>query len=127
MNVASPFFWVLGGSSLCFVVAGLLMLWKPPATINALYGYRTPRSMQSPEAWQFAQRYSAIRMVRYSAVALVLSLVGLILNWHPLVETGLALVLMLVPVGIMLFETERELKSRFGPAEPEPSGSVESS
>lgn len=32
-------------------------LWKkhPPQNINSGYGYRTARSMKSPEAWDFAQ------------------------------------------------------------------------
>lgn len=34
-------------------------LWKkhPPQDVNCVYGYRTKRSSQSPEAWAFAQAY----------------------------------------------------------------------
>lgn len=42
---------------------GLMMLvgwitWKhPPKDINALYGYRTSRSMKNQETWRFAQEH----------------------------------------------------------------------
>ena len=41
------------------MVGGGLFLWKcPPKNINGLIGYRTKRSMQNQESWDFAQRYA---------------------------------------------------------------------
>lgn len=55
---------------------GLMMLvgwitWKhPPKDINALYGYRTSRSMKSQETWRFAQEHCG-RTWWYLGLALV--------------------------------------------------------
>ena len=44
------------------VLAGVFMLVyarKKPGDVNYMVGYRTERSCASPEAWDFAQKYSA--------------------------------------------------------------------
>ncbi|MBX2967771.1 MAG: SdpI family protein [Cyclobacteriaceae bacterium] len=43
----------------------LAFLYKrfPPKKINHIYGYRTPRSMKSQEAWDCANRYSSNALV----------------------------------------------------------------
>jgi uncharacterized membrane protein len=43
----------------------LAVLFKrfPPKKINHIYGYRTPRSMKSQEAWDCANRYSSNALV----------------------------------------------------------------
>ena len=38
------------------IVAGWLLRRHPPASINSVVGYRTARSMASPESWRFAQK-----------------------------------------------------------------------
>ena len=42
---------------LCFFIFLITSIF-PPKKINALYGYRTKRSMKSEKNWNFAQRYS---------------------------------------------------------------------
>lgn len=37
-------------------LAGLIIFLRPPKRINPIYGYRTPRSSSSPQAWRFANR-----------------------------------------------------------------------
>ncbi|VEJ35943.1 Predicted integral membrane protein [Aedoeadaptatus ivorii] len=39
------------------IVFGWLLYARGPKEINPTYGYRTKRSMKSPEAWQFAQKF----------------------------------------------------------------------
>ena len=39
------------------VITGIFFTKRPPKEINDLYGYHTKRSIQSPEAWKFANEY----------------------------------------------------------------------
>lgn len=38
------------------ICLGRRFLKRPPGNINALYGYRSARSMKNPETWAFAHR-----------------------------------------------------------------------
>ena len=91
----------------------------PPKDINVWYGYRTQRSMASPEAWDFAHRYVGKLWRRLGLWTLVLT-VGIMaalfgqsddaVSWG-----GLAVMLaQLVPMTAAIPMTERALKERFG-------------
>ena len=61
------------------VITGRFFLKHPPKEINDLYGYRTGRSKQSPEAWKFANEYlgrlwrvAGLIMLPLSAAAMLL-------------------------------------------------------
>ena len=54
---------------------------KPPRTINALYGYRTARSMASQEAWDFAHRTCGRMWVRMGAALLALAVLAAVLSF----------------------------------------------
>jgi len=45
-----------------FTLAGVIVYLFPPKQINYFYGYRTKSSMKSKDAWDFSQKYSAVRM-----------------------------------------------------------------
>lgn len=53
------------------IAIGALMKKRPPKKINALYGYRTERSMKNVDTWQFANAYSGalIWKIGWSALA----------------------------------------------------------
>lgn len=59
---------------LTVVLLGLMWRKKPPAKINMLYGYRTNRSMQNKETWDFAHRYIAKIWPLFGIILLLLSL-----------------------------------------------------
>jgi len=61
-----PLTWLITGAIL--VLTAALLRYKPPRNINWFYGYRTPRSMRSREAWNFAQQQSARLMGRSGAM-----------------------------------------------------------
>ncbi len=71
---------MVGSWLLIFLVPGLFIvfgwLWKHghyPAGRNAFFGYRTALSMQSQEAWDFAQAYSGQVAWRVGWVSLLVS------------------------------------------------------
>ncbi|WP_370086327.1 SdpI family protein [Ekhidna sp.] len=84
----------------------------PPKKINALYGYRTPRSMKSQESWNAANQY-ANDLMMWVAIITIIFQIGL----HFLFPRAVAI---LTSCGIMtallvgsLFVVENFLKRNF--------------
>ena len=104
---------LLGGG--IFALAGAIQRRFPPKKINHFYGYRTSRSMNNQTAWDFAQRYSAQKMMRLGLgmVAFAL-LVGLVdLEWPQPWGVWIGIVIIVVAPLLMLLQVENELKKRF--------------
>ncbi len=99
--------------SLVFITAGLIMAKYPPKKINPIYGYRTRRSMQSPETWKFAQRVSSRKMVLCGLGGLIV----FITSWISDFEEGVNAVLMIATLFLSLFyliySVEQNLKRKF--------------
>lgn len=97
-----------------FLIAGFILLKYPPKELNWVYGYRTKRSMRDKESWDFAQRYSAFRMMLYGFLLTLCSLAGFV--FHPEEETGIfiGLALMLLMVVLLVVDVERALIKKFG-------------
>ena len=94
---------------------------KPPSSINAVFGYRTRRSMSSKQAWDYAHRYCGRMWVRcgwFSAVFTVLSMIllGTVTLDAAVVGIvgGIITCLELLPAAVSLAATERALKRVFG-------------
>ncbi|MFN5621164.1 MAG: SdpI family protein [Flavobacteriales bacterium] len=89
------------------------MLKFPPKKINALYGYRTLASMRSEEAWRFAQKFSARRMILVGGFSAILTVIVGLLDlkepWVPLISLST-----LIGGFIYLFRSvEKKLAQRF--------------
>ena len=101
-------------TGLTIVVAGLLMHKFPPKKINNLYGYRTKRSKNSQESWEFAQKYSANQLAIYGSIT---GLIGLALLFIPINHTNAAVIISLIVIITLIIIpivlTEKELKKRF--------------
>ena len=46
------------------IIVGFVMYRFPPKKINFFVGYRTPKSMDSQENWDFSQKYAASEMIK---------------------------------------------------------------
>lgn len=93
-----------------FSLAALITLRFPPKNINAMYGYRTGKSMRSQENWDIAQRYSSRLMLKQGIAMLV---IGVVLEFIPIpIEVGviLSVVLLLLSVINLFVQTEKKLK-----------------
>ena len=98
---------------------GLHFAKKPPKTINYVFGYRTPRSTKSPEAWEFANRYMGRLWSRLGMILLPLSLIPMLFVMG---KDGDAVgtmatvitVLQLIPLVGSIFPVEKALKEKFG-------------
>ena len=101
----------LGG--LIFLIVGYIQHRLPPKKINHLYGYRTSASMKSQESWDFAQKYSAKKMMKMGNYIITLGLLSWIVDLQLPWSVGIALTIVTVGPIIMLFKVESELKKRF--------------
>ncbi len=92
-------------------IAGLLLVKFPPKKINALYGYRTSRSMKSQELWDIAQVLGGNAMTILGAImTMTLLLISLFIPLLQLIIT--MLVLLTVGSIAMMIVTEKILKKR---------------
>ena len=109
----SPLFLIPITSGLIFIIAGFIMLKFSPKKINSLYGYRTKSSMKSLERWNFAQKYSAIEMMKLGGLLALSGLIGL---WHypdEKIAMFLGLGLMILMVIVLLIRVEKAIKNKF--------------
>lgn len=60
------------------VVIGKVFVKNPPKTINHIYGYRTRRSMQNQDMWDFAHLYCGKLWWKTGWVMLPLSVVSML-------------------------------------------------
>lgn len=113
MNPENPFFLISTLCGVIFLITAFIVLRFPPKKINGLYGYRTTRSMSSQSNWDFAQRFSTIRMLEGGVLMTVLGLAGLFLPpVNEALELGLSMLLLFGACGYILYSTEKALKSR---------------
>jgi len=102
------------------ILLGLLMLRRPPAKINLLFGYRTAMSMKNPDTWDFAHRYCGRLWLRWGLVLLPLSPLPLLLvpgNDAERLGTvgGLVCLAQAVPLLLSVVLTELALRRTFRP------------
>ncbi|MDR6301096.1 SdpI family protein [Mesonia maritima] len=101
-------------SGVVFAVVGFIMYKFPPKEINSLYGYRTRKSMESQEKWDFSQRYSAVLMIKVGLIFCGISLLKIFIELS--METILIaeIFILLLGVGLLLYLTEKAIKDKFG-------------
>lgn len=104
---------ILSSGGLIFLLAGYIQHRFPPKKINHLYGYRTSTSMKSQESWDFAQQYSAKKMMQMGTYITALGLLSWIIDLQLLWSAGIALTIVTIGPLLMLFKVESELKKRF--------------
>lgn len=105
---------ILGFVGPLFILLGYYFSKFPPKKINNIYGYRTPRSMKSQEAWDFAQVYGAKKMMVAGLIMLVAGVLLLPFNLTENIAAPLSIGILVGTAIWMIVATERELKKKFG-------------
>ena len=96
-----------------FFITQILVRRFPPKGINGVYGYRTKRSMKNQESWDFAQAH-ANEMMRWMAfVFLAISALFYYFDISFYNDLYIMISLFVILLGVMVYQTERALKSRF--------------
>lgn len=96
-----------------FMIAGYLLLKKPPKRINTLYGYRTSNSMKSQERWDFAQNYSAKELMNLGFFLFLTSFIGKFVEMDSNTKLIAGLAMILAMVVVLFFRVERAIKEEF--------------
>ncbi len=109
----NPLFFMNVFSGLVFIIAGYIMLKFPPKRINSFYGYRTNLSMKNQLHWDFAQKYSAITMIKLGFLMTISA--GFFLFFYIDETTGIifSLVCILLLSGFLIWRVEKALKEKF--------------
>ena len=106
----SPFIYVLTTNGLLFLLS--LIFWKfPPKKINNFYGYRTHRSMQNQEIWDFANATFNQSFLIYSGISFLGGL--LLANFSTKELTWQPMVLVVLSILVCIIKTERALSDNF--------------
>lgn len=93
-------------------VVTVIYQWRPPKEPNALYGYRTPRSMASKEAWQFANKRSIFYFWIITMILFVLGVVGSFVVSREVMQPALYILMCVLLVAVIPI-IENELRKHF--------------
>jgi uncharacterized membrane protein len=115
MDIAQHIFSLtLGLTGLFYIPCGLWLWKRPPKKISEMVGYRTPRSMKSQPAWDFAQVYAG-RALFYCGFAMAgVALLSLPFTIAAGLSTTAAALSVLAFTAVPIYLTERNLKVKFG-------------
>lgn len=94
-----------------FIIVSLITQVFPPKNINLLYGYRTKSSMKNQATWDFAQKYSAKKMMHIGFFLIVFSSCKFILGDK--YEILLNFVPLFLALLLLFFLTEKAIKDKF--------------
>ncbi|WOC41265.1 SdpI family protein [Polaribacter sp. HL-MS24] len=106
----NAFTYVLTTNGLLFLIS--ILFWKfPPKNINKLYGYRTYRTMQNLDIWNFANTTFNKNLVIYAGISflaglLFASIAQTNISWQPMVLVMLTLV-------VCILKTEKSISEIF--------------
>lgn len=102
--------YVLTTNGILFLLS--IIFWKfPPKKINSIYGYRTHKTMQNQQIWEFANKKFNSTFLKYSSLSLVAGLVlatlaESTLTWQPMVLVALSIL-------VSIITTEKALSENF--------------
>ncbi|WP_235297523.1 SdpI family protein [Portibacter marinus] len=113
LSFSNPLFIVLLTTGVSVWLIGIYVLKNPPKKINKLYGYRTPRAMRSQQAWDYAQIAGTRRMIFGAMMLCLLSIGGLFISFGEIVDSLLAIGMIIIVLMWSLYKTEVELREKF--------------
>jgi uncharacterized membrane protein len=96
-----------------FLITALIMYFFPPKSINHFYGYRTSTSMKSQEVWDFAQRYSSVKLMQSAVLLMLFAGCKSILNLTENQEVTFGLISTTILVLFLFFSVENAIKKNF--------------
>ncbi len=94
-----------------FTVTAIITLLFPPKKINAVYGYRTSRSMRNQMAWDTAQKISSRIMLIEGIVFTLISRLMYLIPLTDEVNLVLGLIFLIIGLVVLFVITERKIKN----------------
>lgn len=96
-----------------FTVSALIIYRFPPKKINYFYGYRTTSSMKNQQVWDFAQKYSSVKMLQIGLFIFAISFLNLIVDINQFQATIIGIALLILACIYMMIMTEKAIKKNF--------------
>lgn len=100
-------------AGILFLVIGILFKFFPPKKRNIIYGYKTYNSMKSQEHWDFAQKFSALKMIQCGVFLIVMGCVENIVNLTDSQQTLFGFLFFGLGIFFIIFTTEKAIKNKF--------------
>ena len=98
---------------LIFLFVASITYYYPPEDIDSPIGYRSRSSTKNKEQWDFAQRFSSIRMILGGLFLMVVSLTKLVVVFPIDTEMIIGLILVVGVVIYLIVATELAIKKNF--------------
>ena len=95
-----------------FILSGIILNLFPPKKINSIYGYRTINSMKSQERWDYAQKVSALELIKLGSILTILSFLGIFINFSEIIEILIGLGLIITVIIILFIRIERAINRK---------------
>lgn len=95
-----------------FILSGIILNLFPPKKINSIYGYRTINSMKSQERWDYAQKVSALELIKLGSILTILSFLGIFINFSETIEILIGLGLIITVIIILFIRIERAINRK---------------
>jgi uncharacterized membrane protein len=100
-------------AGILFLIIGIILFKFPPKKPNSFYGYRTTRSMHSLEAWQFSQKYAAVKMLQVAMTFVAISTLGVWFDFVTITPVIFGSCVLIAGLVFLIFSTELALKLKF--------------
>ena len=105
------FLYVLSVNGLMFLIS-LIFYFFPPKKINSLYGYRTHRTMQNKDIWDFANSLFTQTLLKYAGISFVAAL-ALAYLYPALMTSWFPMAFLFFTLFVCILTTENELNKNF--------------
>ena len=100
-------------TGILFVIAAAITLVFPPKKINLLYGYRTRASMKNQQVWDFAQRYSGVKMMQIGFALMGFSLLNVFFGFNDSFQLMIGLSFVIIACAFLFLVTESAIRKKF--------------
>lgn len=96
-----------------FIITAAVVYIFPPRKINYFYGYRTTSSMKTQEAWDFSQRFSAIKIGQVGLLLFGTSFINTVIPISQKSDVIVGTTLIILGCVYLIWSTESALKKQF--------------
>ena len=107
----NTYIYVLSVNGLLFLMSIIFNLF-PPKKINNFYGYRTPRTIQNQDIWEFANSVFNKTLLSYSAIGFLASML-LTYLYQNLMDSWFPMAFLFFTLLVCIIKTENLLNQYF--------------
>lgn len=106
-----PYIYVVSVNGLMFLIS-IIFYFFPPKKINSLYGYRTHRTMQNQDIWNFANTLFNKTLLVYAGISFAAAL-ALAYLYPSLMTSWIPMGLLFFTLLVVIITTEKALNDTF--------------